>query len=334
MGIEQVEVDTKPIDIILKQFINIETIPIFISVSVVIILMIIFLYIRKMVLSKNKITDEFIQQVNFGIGIGTDVFQVKHNDPFAKWNEYWGNNFKKAGMFAKHSNSQIGLALFIILFSIYLVCAIVFKNFGIGLVPIISFLMFLNQILEGKTEKIQAIYDEQVPAFLSLLKSNIQAGEQPGPALLNAINDTDAPLRNELESAGKLIELGSITQALQELRSHTSNEVLKFLCGCIEISADVGANLEEQIETIEDMLESNRILKRKLQTAVAQNKPLAILSAVLIPGMFIFTYLSQQQMRDYWFKVPISWLMFALVILIYLGGTFATKRIIKKVAEF
>ena len=82
------------------------------------------------------------------------------------------------------------------------------------------------------------------------------------------------------------------------------------------------------------MLESNRILKRKLQTAVAQNKPLAILSAVLIPGMFIFTYLSQQQMRDYWFKVPISWLMFALVILIYLGGTFATKRIIKKVAEF
>ena len=76
MEIEQVEVDTKPIDIILKQFINIETIPIFISVSVVIILMIIFLYIRKMVLSKNKITDEFIQQVNFGIGIGTDVFQV------------------------------------------------------------------------------------------------------------------------------------------------------------------------------------------------------------------------------------------------------------------
>ena len=285
------EKESTPIDIILKSFINMETLPIFISVGVIVILMITFLYIRRMILNKNKITDDFIEQVNFGIGIGTDVFQIKHNDPFAKWNDYWGKNFKKAGM-------------------------------------------FLTQFLEGKIEKVQAVYDEQVPAFLSLLKSNIQAGEQPGPALLNAINDTDAPLRNELESAGKLIELGSITQALQELRSHTSNEVLKFLCGCIEISADVGANLEEQIETIEDMLESNRILKRKLQTAVAQNKPLAILSAVLIPGMFIFTYLSQQQMRDYWFKVPISWLMFALVILIYLGGTFATKRIIKKVAEF
>ena len=328
------EKESTPIDIILKSFINMETLPIFISVGVIVILMITFLYIRRMILNKNKITDDFIEQVNFGIGIGTDVFQIKHNDPFAKWNDYWGKNFKKAGMFLKKSNTQIGFSLFVLLFSVYLLCVIVFQNFGIGLVPIVSFLMFLTQFLEGKIEKVQAVYDEQVPAFLSLLKSNIQAGEQPGPALLNAINDTDAPLRNELESAGKLIELGSITQALQELRSHTSNEVLKFLCGCIEISADVGANLEEQIETIEDMLESNRILKRKLQTAVAQNKPLAILSAVLIPGMFIFTYLSQQQMRDYWFKVPISWLMFALVILIYLGGTFATKRIIKKVAEF
>lgn len=328
------EKESTPIDIILKSFINMETLPIFISVGVIVILMITFLYIRRMILNKNKITDDFIEQVNFGIGTGTDVFQIKHNDPFAKWNDYWGKNFKKAGMFLKKSNAQIGFSLFVLLFSVYLLCVIVFQNFGIGLVPIVSFLMFLTQFLEGKIEKVQAVYDEQVPAFLSLLKSNIQAGEQPGPALLNAINDTDAPLRNELESAGKLIELGSITQALQELRGHTSNEVLKFLCGCIEISADVGANLEEQIETIEDMLESNRILKRKLQTAVAQNKPLAILSAVLIPGMFIFTYLSQQQMRDYWFKVPISWLMFALVILIYLGGTFATKRIIKKVAEF
>lgn len=328
------EKESTPIDIILKSFINMETLPIFISVGVIVILMITFLYIRRMILNKNKITDDFIEQVNFGIGIGTDVFQIKHNDPFAKWNDYWGKNFKKAGMFSNRNNTQIGFSLFVLLFSVYLLCVIVFQNFGIGLVPIVSFLMFLTQFLEGKIEKVQAVYDEQVSAFLSLLKSNIQAGEQPGPALLNAINDTDAPLRNELESAGKLIELGSITQALQELRSHTSNEVLKFLCGCIEISADVGANLEEQIETIEDMLESNRILKRKLQTAVAQNKPLAILSAVLIPGMFIFTYLSQQQMRDYWFKVPISWLMFALVILIYLGGTFATKRIIKKVAEF
>ena len=68
--------------------------------------------------------------------------------------------------------------------------------------------------IEVKAEKRQSVFDEQIPAFLSLLKSNIQAGETPERALMSAIDETDAPLYDELKTAKALIEIGSFQSAL------------------------------------------------------------------------------------------------------------------------
>lgn len=320
----------------IEQGITFGNTPLIISVLGVTILLILIVVIKKAIISKNKVTDDFIQQVNFGIGAGRDIFEVKKKDPLAKWNRYWGTKIKMAGLVdsVKYTDAQLGMIVVLILLVVYTLFTIMFQNIGIGLVPILSILVGATQILEMKAEKMQDIYDEQIPIFLSLLKSNIQAGEQPAPALLNAINETNMPLKAELEMAGKLIELGSMTQALNELRLRTSNDVLKFLCGCIEISTNVGANLEEQIEVIEEMLENNRALKRKLKVAISKNTPLLILSALLIPGIFIFTYFAQEQMRDFWFRVPVSWIAFGGVIGVYLAGVFLVKRIIKNTAKF
>ena len=319
---------------------NYSTAPFIVTAAVIILILIIFLIIRRSINSKNKITSEFMEHLKVMSGSQYRNFeknlQSKSSSPIDKWNNYWGNMIKKAGIVEsyKYTNQQIGQLLILGVIIFYTLVSLIFNNYGIGLVPIFSFFLLAIQILEAKAEQRQAVFDEQIPAFLSLLKSNIQAGETPERALIGAIDETDSPLYDELKTAKALIEIGSFQTALTQLRVNTSSEVLKFLCGCIELSASVGANLEEQIDVIEEMLDSNRRLKRKLKVAIAQSKPLLILSSVMVPFLFIYTYLANEQMRSFWFKEPISWIAFILVMVIYGGGTLFVKYMIKKTGEF
>lgn len=319
---------------------NYATAPFIVTAAILILILIIFLLIRKSADSKSKITSEFVDHLKIMSGAQYREFEnhikAKTESPIDKWNTYWGTLVKKAGIVEsyKYTNEQIGQLLFLGSVIFYTLVSIIFSNYGIGLVPIFSFFLLSIQILEVKAEKRQSVFDEQIPAFLSLLKSNIQAGETPERALMSAIDETDAPLYDELKTAKALIEIGSFQSALSQLRMNTSSEVLKFLCGCIELSASVGANLEDQIDVIEEMLDSNRRLKRKLKVAIAQSKPLLILSSVMVPFLFIYTYLANEQMRSFWFKEPISWVAFILAMGIYGGGTLFVKFMIKKTGEF
>ena len=54
----------------------------------------------------------------------------------------------------------------------------------------------------------------------------------------------------------------------------------------------------------------------------------------MVPFLFIYTYLANEQMRSFWFKEPISWIAFILVMVIYGGGTLFVKYMIKKTGEF
>ena len=134
--------------------------------------------------------------------------------------------------------------------------------------------------------------------------------------------------------AKQLIQAGTFTSALGTLRKKTHNPTLKFLCSCIELAAQVGTNLEAQIEIIEVMLENRASLKRKLASAEADNKPLLYVSAAIIPFVFIFTYFMNEQARMYWFENPWSYLVFFGVCLIYGAAVYFANRLISKVGTF
>ena len=134
--------------------------------------------------------------------------------------------------------------------------------------------------------------------------------------------------------AKSLTEAGTFKSAIRQLRKQSKNQTLKFLCSCIELSTREGANLESQIVTIEKMLERKRALKRKLDLAIQENKPLLLVSSGLIPGLFILLYLTNEQTREFWFNSVASWIVFFLVIGIFSLGVWAANRIIKKTANF
>lgn len=216
----------------------------------------------------------------------------------------------------------------------YLLFTLIFLNPGIGLLPVLLFhvgyMMYCNRRIRKKEE----LFESQIPGFLSSLKSNIQANETPERALINAIDNTQRPLYDELIIAKQLIQAGTFTSALGTLRKKTYNPTLKFLCSCIELAAKVGTNLEAQIEIIEVMLENRSSLKRKLASAEAENKPLLFVSAGIIPFVFIFTYFMNEQARSFWFVNPWSYLVFFGICLIYISAVYFANKLIDKVGKF
>lgn len=216
----------------------------------------------------------------------------------------------------------------------YLLFTLIFLNPGIGLLPVVLFhvgyMMYCNRRIRKKEE----LFESQIPGFLSSLKSNIQANETPERALINAIDNTQRPLYDELIIAKQLIQAGTFTSALGTLRKKTYNPTLKFLCSCIELAAQVGTNLEAQIEIIEVMLENRSSLKRKLASAEAENKPLLFVSAGIIPFVFIFTYFMNEQARSFWFVNPWSYLVFFGICLIYISAVYFANKLIDKVGKF
>ena len=190
--------------------------------------------------------------------------------------------------------------------------------------------MYCNRRIRKKEE----LFESQIPGFLSSLKSNIQANETPERALINAIDNTQRPLYDELIIAKQLIQAGTFTSALGTLRKKTYNPTLKFLCSCIELAAQVGTNLESQIEIIEVMLENRSSLKRKLASAEADNKPLLYVSAGIIPFVFIFTYMMNEQAREFWFVNIWSYLVFFGVCIIYISAVYFANKLIDKVGKF
>lgn len=301
----------------------------FISLSILILIVI---SARK----KRDVNQDFMSQlVELSAEEDMEAKDYKHGGLIDKWNYFWGLRTIQAGLVSQSKTpEQVGLFVFIMFIAIYGIVSFIFKNPGIGFVPLMIVIPITNLIITKRIDAKQKAFEEQIPSFLSALKSNVQSGATPENALAAAIETTIDPLRSELYIAKSLIETGSFSVAIATLRERTQDDTLRFLCGCIELSAKVGSNLEEQITIIEGILESRRKLQRKLDIAVSENMPLLYVSMVLIPGLFMMMYIMSEPSRKYWFHDLISWVVFFAICLVYGLGVFFTNRIIKKTGDF
>lgn len=266
--------------------------------------------------------------------LALDTTKVKKKSSFS-WNHYWGMMLREADFVSKtKSDKDCGLLIILVYAFAYLLSFLLTWNFGIGLIPIMLGTGIFMVVAKTKIEQKQAKFENQIIGFLSSLKSNIQANETPERALMKAIDNTPSPLYEELEIAKSLTETGSFTSALNTLREQTENKTLRFLCTCIQLSSEVGANLEDQITNIEAMVEANKELDRELDKAISENTPLLYVASALIPGLFMMMYLLNETVREFWFKNVVSWIAFFVILGIFGTGVFLSNRIINKVKKF
>lgn len=201
--------------------------------------------------------------------------------------------------------------------------------FSIAIPVLLDVLIYIKA--KSKVNKISRLLNDQVPSFISTLKSNIQANQTPEKAIIAAVDNTSEPLYSEIKIVKQLAETGSFNDAMRALRNKTNNATLQFLCSCVQLSAEVGSNLEEQLEVIEEIIIARKELDRKLDSAINENKPLLYVSFSIVPGLFIFTYLVNSTARQFWFHSFFSWVAFGAVVLIMLLASYLGNKFINKV---
>lgn len=321
---------TKGIDNIFQY----KNIPILAAATILMIFLIVSFYLFVKWLKRKTIEEEFNERLIEATS--TKVYEQEEMKP-SLMDKFNNTAYKTIKILMKdyHIESPDRAGVFAVAFFavLYVVGFIFTRNVGIPLFIGVAGLVIPIKLAEKKIKEKERLFEDQIPSFLAALKSNVQANQTPERALIEAINTTDYPLYEELKIAKSLTETGSFHMALNALRNQTDNNSLKFLCSCIELSSQVGANLEEQIEIIEEMLDNKQELNRKLERAVAENTPLIYVSSLVIPGMFTYLYATTDMARNFWFTTLESYAIFLAAIGIFGSGLWLSNREIKKVTE-
>lgn len=252
-----------------------------------------------------------------------------------KWNKHWNDVFRGSGL-ARYNDSEnrAGNDMIAVSAAIVILGSVLTKTVIIG--PILAGLVIFGSsfVLKTRANKKAEALNLQLPGFLFALKANIQASSTPERALLKVVDNMPSPLYDDLIVArNKILANASFKEALEELSRKTSSKDLQFLCACMIQASSSGANMEEQLVTIQRVIEARRKVADEIEKAVKTTQPAIWLSSFVIPGLFLASYFIDRSAQAFWFKDPFSWIALGVVIGLYLLGIFLVKKAVNKIRD-
>lgn len=190
--------------------------------------------------------------------------------------------------------------------------------------PIIA-LVVLNLFLRFSATKRMAKLDSQLPSLLSGMRANLQANMTAQQSLLAVIDDIQGPLGAELEGVRDDIELGvPLDTALANLANRVPSDELRFLISSMRIAIVSGADLNPLLKTIQDIVVQRTHIASKLAAAVAQVQPTIWVTAIVIPGSFLFSYFSDTKTQKFWGTLP------GIIALLVVAGFYGISLFVSK----
>lgn len=214
---------------------------------------------------------------------------------------------------------------------IFFILTMFSRNPIAGILPLLIAYGVIYGLAVLKINRKKNLMNEQIPAFVSIFKANIQANQHAQNAMINAINNTATPLYDELARPKSIMEAGDFRPGIVALRMSTENETLRQMASCIELASASGSNIEEQIEIIENIIEDKQLIERKKKLGVNENKPLFYVATAFIPLAFFGSYFMSDMHKEYWFSTPLSYMIIVGIIIAMAISSWATLKVIQKV---
>jgi tight adherence protein B len=143
-----------------------------------------------------------------------------------------------------------------------------------GLLPIMVVLR-----LRGKR---MALFGEQLPDALDLIRAALQAGHGFLSALQVVADEFPDPIAGELKEVAEEIRLGlTVREALQNLVERMEDPNLPILTTGVVITQEVGGNLAEVLDNISHTIRERFKLLREVRVMTAQGR----LSGMVLTGL-------------------------------------------------
>lgn len=268
-----------------------------------------------------------------------EIFEDEFLDPdnpkniVEKWNLYWS----KLGRLTKYPRynklrSPAGRDVILLFIGTFAVISVLTQNLLLGLIFSVIAVFAISQFSNFYKNKRERNIRAQLPGFLFALRANIQANLTPMQALIKIVDNMPNPLKEDLLIAKrKLLSNIPLQDALKTMAEQTISNELKFLAACIIQAATNGANIEVQLDTIQNVLEQRREAEDALARAVHSVTPTIVAATAVIPVAFIGTYLISAESRKYWFNTLSSWLAFVMIIFLYGVGVAISRKLINNI---
>jgi tight adherence protein B len=185
---------------------------------------------------------------------------------------------------------------------------------------------FVLGFLAGKR---RAKFGDQLGDTLQLLSGSLRAGHSILRAVDAAANESQSPTSEEMRRIVSETSLGrDLLVSLNDAAERMQNEDFVWIAQAIQINREVGGNLAEVLDQVNETIRERNEIKGHIKALAAEGKFSAyILMALPIGIVFMLTMVSPGYM-DKMFTNPLGWIMIvASIILMIIGGLWMRKII-------
>jgi len=161
-------------------------------------------------------------------------------------------------------------------------------------------------------------FEQQLPDTLGLLAGSMRAGFSFMQGLEAVAEETQDPMRRELQRVFTEARLGRPPEeALEDMAERMSSSDLAWAVMAIKIQREVGGNLAELLDTVADTMMQRERLRREVRALTAEGGFSAYILSLMPPGFFLMFYVLQPDYMGKLFSEPLG-------TIAVIGGAFAT----------
>ncbi|TSE14930.1 type II secretion system protein F [Arthrobacter sp. KBS0703] len=208
----------------------------------------------------------------------------------------------------------------------------------VGLVvagPLLAILLvmaapFIGHLVLGfLAGKRRAKFGDQLGDTLQLLSGSLRAGHSILRAIDAAANESQTPTSEEMRRIVSETSLGrDLLVSLNDAAERMQNEDFVWISQAIQINREVGGNLAEVLDQVNETIRERNEIKGHIKSLAAEGKFSAYILMALPVGIVAMLMLVNPGYMDKMFSTLLGWIMVvASVILMTIGGLWMRKII-------
>lgn len=208
----------------------------------------------------------------------------------------------------------------------------------VGLVvagPLLAILLviaapFIGHLVLGfLAGKRRAKFGDQLGDTLQLLSGSLRAGHSILRAIDAAANESLAPTSEEMRRVVSETSLGrDILVSLNDTAERMQNEDFVWISQAIQINREVGGNLAEVLDQVNETIRERNEIKGHIKALAAEGKFSAYILMALPMGIVAMLTMVSPGYMDKMFTTLLGWIMVvASIVLMIIGGLWMRKII-------
>ncbi len=187
---------------------------------------------------------------------------------------------------------------------------------------------FAYLYLQGKQVLVKEAIEKKLPDILDMLARVYRVHTDLRVAVREvAQHSNDEIVRTEFKRIAQLSQFGySVEDALEHLAKDIKSPDLDFVVSSIKLNVPVGGNLPYLFEHTAQMLRQRKEATDEINNLMFQSKISSTISALLVPVIAIFSFVSSEKYQDALLRNPTGRMVFFFCLIWWFIGVVIIRK--------